>query len=782
MKWPSRRSLTLSRHSALIPLLGLLLLTTDAVADDTPRKSIEAYRMAGEALVIDGVLDEAVWQKAPVSGGFVERSPNAGAKPPADGRVRILYDAEAIILGLEMGLMPGEIPVGRTLTRESSRIWSDDAVTVKFDVRYEQRNLVGFGVNVAGATIDFVSLENGQTFRTEFDAVWEAKTSVRSDAWVVEMRIPYRALGLPKRAGLQTLGLNIARDHNTRRATDDWSAIPPGFGPGSAIHCGKVVLKDVGAPTTLSIIPYVTLERPGDNALIETGPLGIGAGTDLRLRLGEDVWGEMTFLTDFAEVDLDAAVLNFSRFPLALPEKRQFFLTGLDVFNFGQASRTQLFRSRRVGLDGGGNELPIIAGGKVYGRVGKLAFGALEVLTAETEDSPATSFSVARAYQEMGRLRLGSMIALRTRLSPVPPAESDDPTEPMDMPEPMDMSAAIPDDGALLDHVAAGVDGNLRLANDRLNISTFGAATFDRTPLPEAPDADARRGYSGAVEARWRGTVFRPNVSLTVIDEGFDPKMGYVRRKDIAQGRGELEWEWRRQTGRLQRVNLETYAYVDRTADFGEGLGHSVGAEIELRGRTGYDVSVTLEEVVDVVTDPFPLFGVTVASGELVRRRAAVEFARASQRNPSGKLLGSIATGPDGDGEMGLELRSNVTFGPHVRFNANVAWNHQTLLEHESRLLVDLDSLSGSAGLVLSGSPDFSTDFVVQGTTARREDGALAPIEDIAGTALVRLRWRYLPGSDLFVVYRHPFNLHDSEAARDPLLTLKLSYWYDVGL
>ena len=124
----------------------------------------------------------------------------------------------------------------------------------------------------------------------------------------------------------------------------------------------------------------------------------------------------------------------------------------------------------------------------------------------------------------------------------------------------------------------------------------------------------------------------------------------------------------------------------------------------------------------------------------------------------------------------------NVNLGPHLRLNADVVWAHRTVIEHETRALIDLDSLRGSAGVVLATSPDLSADFVVQGTTAARADESLAPLTDIAGTALVRVRWRYLPGSDLFIVYRHPFDMHRRDQAGKPLLTLKLSYWYDIGL
>ena len=337
-------------------------------------------------------------------------------------------------------------------------------------------------------------------------------------------------------------------------------------------------------------------------------------------------------------------------------------------------------------------------------------------------------------------------------------------------------------EGAALDHIAAGLDGTLRLAKDRLTISTFGALTLDRQPLPDAPNADARRGFAGALEADWKGAVFRPRLSLSSTDADFDPQIGFVQRRDITKGQATLEWDWRFEKTIVERMTLETFGHVDRTANLADTLGHGFGAELALTGRTGNKLSITAAESVDVVTAPFPLFGITVAAGDQVRRGMGFQIGTASQRNPKIEISGQFADGEDGQGERRIGGQAVVNFGPHFRVNAGGFWEQRTVLQDTTDLLVDLESLRGAAGIVVAASPDFSADFVIQGTTARRVDNTLAPLEDIAGTALVRVRWRYLPGSDLFIVYRHPFDFHRRTQAADPLVTLKLSYWYDVGL
>ena len=102
--------------------------------------------------------------------------------------------------------------------------------------------------------------------------------------------------------------------------------------------------------------------------------------------MSKNLWGEFTAFTDFAEVDLDDSLINLTRFPLFLPEKRPFFLSGIDVFSFGDSGAYQLFYSRRIGLDDAGNAIPLIGGAKVHGRIGRLGVGVLTVSTDEQGD------------------------------------------------------------------------------------------------------------------------------------------------------------------------------------------------------------------------------------------------------------------------------------------------------------------------------------------------------------------------------------------------------------
>lgn len=165
----------------------VLAVTTCCPRPSTAEPSLEALRVEDGAIAADGRLDEPAWARAPVGGGFVERSPRSGAVPPVATEVRVLHDHEALYVGVTMSLLPGETPRALEMTRDDTEIWSDDAVTIKFDVQRDRRSTVGFAVNAAGAQIDFVALDSGRSFRLEYDALWECGTTTTlREPWTSE--------------------------------------------------------------------------------------------------------------------------------------------------------------------------------------------------------------------------------------------------------------------------------------------------------------------------------------------------------------------------------------------------------------------------------------------------------------------------------------------------------------------------------------------------------------------------------------------------------------------
>ncbi len=694
--------------------------------------SLVAQPRGDAPITLDGRLNEAPWQAAAVGAGFTERTPAPGATPPADSAVRVLYDDAALYVGVELGLLPGEVPRALELTRDASRIWSDDAVTVKLDVLLDRRTTLGFVVNPAGARIDYIALDNGRVFRREFDAVWAVATRVEADRWVAEFRLPYTALGLTRRPGERVLGFNVTRDHNGRAATDDWAALPPEFGPAAATHYGELRgLQDVGVPgRPLTLIPYALVRHPGDDGW-SGDTVDLRAGGDLRLRLGEDTWGELTALTDFAEVDLDDELINLDRFPLFLPEKRPFFLTGLQIFEFGERGQSQVFFSRQIGLDAAGVAQPLLGGAKLYGQTGPIQFGLINVATPATDGRPLANHAAGRLKAVFpGGGHLGIIGVTRHGL------RSDD---------------------GLPTHLAGGVDGAVRLLDQRLELAGFAALTH-------AEGADL--GDTGQVRARYQGQTTQPSLTVRRVSAAFDPAVGFVRRKDVVNTTLAVPW-WTFFEGPLARLTVTPTVVVERSADLSDPRALQGTAEVALQGRTGWSVGASAGYASDVVVSGFEVVpGRLIAPGTYAGPRGELWLSSASQRNPNGSLTLTLDDGFFGGRRYGLQASAQLYAGAHLRLSATGA---AARLELPGQAVAH--TLAVNAGPTVAVSTTLFVDLLAQLNTV--ESG---------GRALARLRWRYLPGSDLFVVYQEDLGYAGGLASRDRRAVLKVTWWWDAVL
>lgn len=736
-----------NRVALTLALAAAVTASADVVAADAP-PTARAHARGRAEVVIDGRLDEAIWSEAPRVSDFVERTPVPRAMPPVSTSFRVLYDRDAVYVGVRCELAEGETPRAVELTRDSFGIYSDDAITLKFDVRHDQRNTAGFGVNPAGNRIDYVAIDNGRQFRREFDAVWQVATSVGPQAWYAEFRIPVAALGVSPVEGDRVVGLNVTRDHNHRRATYDWAHLPPEFGAVSALHYGDLVgIDDIASGRPLTLIPYALARAPGSGVSDFPNESSFAAGGDLRMRLGDDVWGEVTVLTDFAQVDLDDPVINFDRFPLFQPEKRPFFLTGLDVFEFGQSGSAQLFFSRRIGLDEDGDPVPMWGGAKVYGRQGPVGFGVLDVVT----DDLLTNWSVGRLRLNLGDASyIGLMGTMRAVLEDGPSG----------MPSAQDG--------------AGGVDLSVRLGQgSRIELTGFWAmSSNDRallTPDEGEPVAEGRSdGMAAQASVRYRGEEWRPRAEVLWVEGGFDPSVGFVRRGDVLRSTVALQYLVRRTGDGVENVDTNVSATVDRSADGSEEVGEAGTVQLDVDWRSGFGAGARFIYDRDVVTSDFELFDrFPISEGTYQGPRVRFTVNRSSERNPSGSITYEGDASFFGGVRQSVSASLNVSMGPHLRLTGSGSASFIRLPGLES-----IRTATAASTLTVAPTTTLAMDAIFQ-------------LNNVAGVVvgLGRLRWRYLPGSDLFLVYREErgYGGNASQEA-ERRFTAKLTYRYDAML
>ena len=691
-------------------------------------RNVTASKLSGK-IMIDGKLNEPGWQTAEESVGFVERVPKPGADPPVLSSIRVLYDEDALYVGVKMEYEAGQPPVAWELRRDNGSIWSDDAITLKIDPRADKRTTLGFALNSAGANLDLIALDNGLSFLTEYDMVWEGATSIDERAWCAEYRIPYAALAFEAGDDSPEPGIALSRDHPARQATDDWTLLPPEFGPASAMHYGTLKgLKGVDGGRPLVMMPYLSLSSL--DAARPVGGLDIGnlvggrVGGDIRANLGDGVWAEISALTDFAQVDLDNALLNLTRFPLLYPERRPFFLNGTDIFSFG-TSAAQPFFSRRIGLTNSGEEVPIYGGAKIYSRSGKFRYGLLSTVSgrspgnAEESLDGIESATIGRARYEINDGYVGLLMTHLQRTE-----NKDD-----------------------LWETGYGLDVNQRFLNKRLEVS----GTYSGLLNSDTSDQESiKQPVSGRAEVKWRGADYQSNLSYLYVDETYLPQLGFVRRPNVSQISSGIDRVFYRPLG-LNRVSLGIINTLSWDAHFNSTLDREIAGSIFVKTLDGwiFDSMFGYNDRA-VVREDFELSGIKVPVG--------------NYQGPLGyiALLSPVAGARWNFGALYMYDDSffggtSHTFRPnlrlslsrHLRLTADYTYSAFTLPETSNEASVDkVKDFEGNeqalnGGMVITPNVTTQIDLVGQLNTQTEQ-----------WLGLARLRWRWLPGSDLFLVYR----------------------------
>jgi hypothetical protein len=375
--------------------------------------SVRATRIpaGAERPVMDGRLDDAVWDLAEVASGFRQREPASGEPAREGTEIRVLFDDDALYIGvLARDSEPGSV-VGRILRRD--RLMSagfgggiefagDDAVAILLDTFHDRRNAYIFATNPNGAVFDALLTDEGREFNADWRGVWEVASARHDDGWSAEFVIPFRTLRFPEGGG-GTWGLNAARIVQRTREETLWSAWSrEGEGLHRVSRAGRLVGL-TGLPAgglNLEVKPYLMGGATRTRTAEAGGAVGEAARTDPRLDMGADAKYEirsgltldLTVNTDFAQVEVDDVQVNLTRFDLFFPEKRDFFLENAGVFEFGLRGFWEpppflLFFSRRIGIASQG-EVPLLGGARLTGRVGEQTIGFLNVVTDAAHGLP----------------------------------------------------------------------------------------------------------------------------------------------------------------------------------------------------------------------------------------------------------------------------------------------------------------------------------------------------------------------------------------------------------
>ncbi len=507
----------------LAGVLYFLLPTATLAQAPANFPSVPASR-ASEAPVVDGRLDDPAWATAPALEGFTQREPIEGGAPSQPTVVRILFDDA----GLYVGVWAFDTEPSRIIPGENRRdvdLEQSDAISFVLDTFRDRQNGFVFGTTPAGIEFDGQVTREGQGatgaasarqqrgsgggFNKNWDGSWSVATSQDDAGWYAEFFIPFSTLRYPDGES-QSWGFNLSR--RIRRGNEEifWAPIPRQFNLFRVSLAGSVDELEVPRQRNAFITPYVRSSAERDFVASTEVDWEGAIGGDAKFTLTQSLALDLTVNTDFAQVEVDDAQVNLTRFPLFFPEKRPFFLENAGTFAVGSPQSIELFFSRRIGLRKG-REVPILAGGRVTGRALGLNLGFLNIQTRATDVfdpaegsnvplAPNENYGAIRAFREMGnRTRLGGIFVSRLNTDALGSQDERD------------------------YNLTYGLDGRLGVG-DYLTFDGFAAAT--ETPGLEG---DA---YSYSLSADYDSRLWRWGAAFAEVGDAFNPEVGFLSRSD----------------------------------------------------------------------------------------------------------------------------------------------------------------------------------------------------------------------------------------------------------
>jgi len=506
-------------------ITALFFLVPVSLPGSTHAEPLELPRLVGE-VEIDGWIDEEAWRRVtPLR--LTQLKPLAGGGPTERTEIRIAYDDAYLYAAGKFYDSEADLVRGNSLQRDASD--GDDLFALVLDTWNDNESAMAFYTNPVGTRIDEAIANNaertnGRPVNRSWNTFWDSAARRTDEGWFAEMRIPFSSLRFESDDERVVMGI-IAWRYIARKAeTSTFPAIDPSLTGGhiKPSAAADVMIRGVTAEAPLYITPYIltgTQQRTQVNDA-ETAHRALEddiqeVGFDLKYALTSHLTLDVTWNTDFAQVEADDAQVNLSRFSLFQAEKRQFFQERSSLFDFNTGQQSRLFYSRRIGLGEDGGAVPIMGGVRLVGRLGKWDLGFLDMQTdrvdaqddgfVATEGTPGENFGVLRLRRPVmnDRSFLGGMITSR-----------------------------IGDDGG--SNLAYGLDSVLRFANtDEFTLrfaQTFGedAETGDRTAGVESGrfiaqyDRRTQEGLGFSLLGSWSG-------------EDYDPGLGFASRTDFTR-------------------------------------------------------------------------------------------------------------------------------------------------------------------------------------------------------------------------------------------------------
>jgi hypothetical protein len=680
------------------------------------RTVVRATRLS-EPLRVDGRLDESVYQNVPPISDFIQTVPAEGQPSTERTEAWITFDDNYIyITGKCYDSAPPEEWTANELRRDTGQLRQNDMFGVLLDTFHDRRNGYNFYTNPLGGFADQAITDEG-SLNTDWNPVWEVKTGRFDGGWTAELAIPFKSIRYTSGTD-QTWGIQLRRSIRRKNEWTHLTFLPASTGGSTSIFRVSRAATLIGldlppASKNIELKPYATGNLTSDRLRVPaiSNDPDANVGIDAKVGVTANLTADFTVNTDFAQVEVDEQQVNLTRFTLQLPEKRDFFLEGRGIFDFGRGSAVgnpnagpsagapTLFYTRRIGLNGS-RVVPIDFGERLTGKVGKFSVGAMNLQTGD-DDTPSTNFTVARIKRDiLRRSSIGAMITNRSASLVVPGASNQ----------------------------AFGVDGQFSFWQD-LDLGGYWSQSNTEGLASDNTSYNARVDYSA--------DRYGAKVDYLKVGDNFQPEVGFVRRRNFERTFGTLRFSPRTSgRKRVRRYSWEgTFEYLENGAGQLESRQQGARFSAELQNSDVFRVEGARSY--ELLVRPFTVSrGVTIPVGGYGFSDMTVSYAFGQQRPASGTV--ELQKGHFYNGDLtAFSVRS-----------ARVAVLKQWSVEPS----VSINHVELPVGDFTTTVLRTRTDY---GFSPRMFASALVQFNstDRIFSSNLRFRWEYRPGSEMFIVY-----------------------------
>ena len=689
-----------------------------------------------EKVTIDAVFDEPFWKTIPPITDFIQREPSDGSPITERTEARIAYDDKFLYFGFDLFDSEPDKIVRSVLQREGPS-QNDDHVMIGLDTYFDRHNAYIFGQNPLGTQEDAIVTDEGQP-NWNWEGIYWSQARITDHGWAIEVAIPFSTIRLPD-VSEPIMGIALYRQIRRKNEEAFW----PPIGRNYSSHLFQVSryatlqgLSGIKAGHNLQVKPYVFLggRNPGKD-LSPTIDFTHNVGFDLRYAVTADATLDLTYNTDFAQVEADNVQLNLTRFSVFFPEKRDFFLERNGLFSFGAPNTAQglaftrqpleaaTYFSRRIGLN-----QPLWGGARYSAKRGIVSMGFMDLQTKDDGALRGENFGVARIKADLTPRR--SVGAIFTNVQ-----------------------------GGKLTNRAAGADVALRFWQS----SAFtGWASYVSDPRYSSSTG------AGNANLFLRNDRYSYQFDYLNVGRHFDPAVGYVRRLDMVRSTHDVGFNPRPSSGPVRQFHLNAGGYGISGQD-GERQSTNAYLKAAANFQSDDEVGFWLTNDSDRPVEPFRIAAATIPAGTYsythpkfyVNTSAARRLSEQFSWEPGGFYGGDKTT-----------YIGEILYKYRPQLQITYKFEHDKL-----RLPIpngDFSTDAHSIGLFVATGRNLYSNSLIQYDNVSRQF-----------SANIRIRWIYKPGSDLYFVYNtshkfldrfEPRSVADDQSAGVMKLTYQIGF------